>query len=214
MLIVAPDFARRIDLPGAGPCPRPVEIDRNTAALDRLVSLRVYSFAQGTEIDGEAEDDAVFIVLMRGAAEFAITQDDALAGRFALDAAGGDRAVFMPPHASYQLTATANCDIAYARCVPVGEPEPVRAVAPLGGGLSAQAGGMTASLATLAPGASVPVNAAPERFVHVRSAGGVLRLDGGVLEDWASAVLTDGERTIGGVEGNPVDILTISATAP
>jgi hypothetical protein len=214
VLIVAPDFDRRIDLPGAGPCPRPVEIDRRTTALDRLVSLRIYSFAGGTEIDGEAESDAVFIVLMRGAAQFAIAQDGAPAGRFALDAAGGDRAVLMPPHASYHLTATADCDVAYARCVPAGEPEPVRAVAPLGDRLSARAGGMAVSLATLDPGASLAVEAAPEQFVHVRSAGGVLRLGGEVLEDWASAVLTGGERTIAGVEGNPVDILIINATAP
>ena len=100
MVIVEPDFERRIDLPGAGPCPRPVDIDRNKADLSRLVSLRVYSFAAGVEIDGEAEEDEVYIVLMRGLARFAVFVAGAQVGDFALDTTGGARALYMPPHSA------------------------------------------------------------------------------------------------------------------
>ena len=215
MLVVAPDFARRIDLPGAGPCPRPVDIDRSKAALERLVSLRVYSFASGVEIDGEAEGDEVFIVLMRGAADFAVDHGGARAD-FALRI-NGERAIYMPPHASYHLRAVEDCDIAYARCDPVGEGRAVRGFSAEGGRVSVadHAGGMELALQTLSVGRHPLVAAnggSPERFVHVRSNGGTIRLGGERLGDWSSAILSDGERTVMEIEGNLIDILTISAT--
>lgn len=217
MLVVAPDFDRRIDLPGAGPCPRPVDVDRRKAELKQLVSLRVYSFASGVEIDGEAEGDEVFIVLMRGAADFAIEQDGVRAGDFRLRMDGA-RAIYMPPHASYHLHAVANCDIAYARCHPVGEARPVLGFAAAGGRVvvADHAGGMELSLATEPPGRhslAAADGGSRERFVHVRSDAGALRLGGEPIGDWGSAILLDGERTILEIEGNPVDLLLISATA-
>ena len=217
MLVVAPDFDRRIDLPGAGLCPRPVDIDRSKAALERLVSLRVYSFASGVEIDGEAEGDEVFIVLMRGAATIAVAKDGIGLGTFTLGEVGEDRVIYMPPHASYHLTAVSNCDIAYARCDPAGEPAPVRAFAPVASSvsISGHAGGMELSLARVAPGTRSIASGggSPERFVHVRGDGGLLRLGGGALGDWGSAILLQGDTEIAEIEGNSIDILMISATA-
>lgn len=216
MLIVKPDFQRRIDLPGAGPCPRPVDIDRTTAALTRLVSLRVYSFARGTAIDGEAEGDEVFIVLMRGAADFAVTAAGSTqAITLREDAA---RAFYMPPHSAYRLDAIADCDIAYARCMPMGdEAPPVRSFVPVDGRLDIgdHARGMTLSWAEMSPGSNdAPVTVdggSPERFVHVRSRGGVARLSGQDIGDWESAVLRDGEVAMIEVKGEKIDVLTISA---
>ncbi len=59
MLIVGPDFERWIGLPGAGPCPRSIDIDRSRTGFSNLVSLRVYSFAGGVVINCEGEADGV-----------------------------------------------------------------------------------------------------------------------------------------------------------
>lgn len=213
MLIVRPDFDRRIDLPGAGPCPRPVDIDGTKADLKQLVSLRVYSFAAGTAIDGEAEGDEVFIVLMRGAADFAVTA----AGErqtFALRE-DGERVFYMPPGSAYRLDAIGDCDIAYARCMPRGTTPGPRGFAPAGGRLDIadHATGMALGLAiATARGALAGSAGSAERFVHVRSRGGAVRLSGERLGDWESAIVAAGEAATVEVEGEEVDILTIGAT--
>ena len=189
MLIVRPDFDRRIDLPGAGPCPRPVELDRTSVALNTLVSLRVYSFPQGAAIDGEAEEDEVFVVLMQGAADITIRAAGQAHGPSALRRHGGVAAVYLPPHASYRLEAVRDCDVAYARARPRGTP-----ASPCGfrldGDVVTAADHATAMAMSLGP--DVPhVDAAAERFVHVRSAtGGCVRLGDAAVGDWETAVLT------------------------
>lgn len=216
MLIVAPDFDRRIDLPGVGPCPRPVDIDQGVTGLDRLVSLRIYSFARGSVIDGEAEADEVFVTLLRGAADVAVMQDGRQIGDFALRR-GATCAVYLPPHAAYRLTAREDCDIAYAR---VREPA---SGAPAAAGFAthdgavrvpSHAAGMQLVLERLAPGEALDgADAAPERFLHVRSDdGGVGVLSGTRLADWQTAVLGDGERVTLTADGGHIDILQISAT--
>jgi hypothetical protein len=55
MQVIEPDFDRMIELPGVGPTPRPVDIDQSVTGFRDLVSLRIYEFADGTTIDGEAE---------------------------------------------------------------------------------------------------------------------------------------------------------------
>lgn len=217
MLIVRPDFDRRIDLPGAGPCPRPVDIDRSSTGFSNLVSLRVYSFASGVVIDGDAEEDEVFIVLMRGLADVAVSSDGAQAGVFTLRVEGGARAVYMPPHASYRLTAVGDCDIAYARVQPISAPLPV--AAGFGGTedrleLIGYATGMDLTLATVGAGEHVGRDrSSPERFVHVRSDDqGTATLAGQRLGDWDSAALAEGESfSLEGQTGT-VDVLTVIAS--
>lgn len=218
MLIVAPDFARRIDLPGPGPCPRPVDIDRARADLTTLVSLRVYSFAAGNVIDGEAEEDEVYIVLMRGRADIAVDNDGKRVGVFPLGT-GGARAVYLPPHAAYRLTAVADCDIAYARCEPAATPFPEPgSFTPSGGRLAVRdhAQRMELALATLPAGAQADIVAgdghASERFVHIRSDDGAATLSGKRIGDWDSVILSDGETAPFKVLQGTIDLLTISAS--
>lgn len=219
MLIVRPDFDRRIDLPGAGPCPRPVDLDRSRTGFSDLVSLRVYSFAAGLAIDGEAEDDEVFIVLMRGRAEVAITQGGQAVEVFALAPGEAPRVVYMPALASYQLTATSGCDIAYARVRPAADASaPPRGFAPAAGRLEVigHATRMNLTLAQLpAGGASsrVGVGRSPERFVHLRGTDGVIAtIAGETLRDWDTVALDAGEDAGLTIEAGTAEILTISAT--
>lgn len=219
MLILRPDFDRRIDLPGTGPCSRPVDIDRSQTGFARLVSLRVYSFAQGLVIDGEAEGDEVFIVLMRGQAGIAVSVDGGEVGAFSLDRNGGSRAVYLPPHAAYRLTATADCDIAYARVDPLAADLPApRDFAPAGNRLDiiGHATGMDLVLATLGAGeqlAAAEDADARERLIHLRAAGEMTAsIAGEPLSDWDSVALDEGQNSLLEVATGAADILTISAS--
>lgn len=220
MLIIHPDFARRIDLPGAGPCPRPVDIDRSRTGFSNLVSLRIYSFAAGVKIDGEAEDDEVFIVLMRGQADIVVSSGGGHVGDFPLAADGGPRAAYLPPEASYRLTAVTDCDVAYARVQPrhAEAPEAI-GFAQVGDRLDIQgyAANMDLSLATVGAGEGFMLagrdETAPERFVHVRAIdGATATVAGERLADWDSAALSDGERAVLEVQDGSIDILTITAS--
>ncbi len=115
---IAPDFNRRIDLPGVGPCPRPVDIDQSVTGFGDLVSLRIYSFSAGSVIEGEAEGDEVFITVMKGRAEIAVIGPEN--GAFELSDSDGARVLYLPPHYHYRLTPRTDADIAYARARGVG----------------------------------------------------------------------------------------------
>jgi hypothetical protein len=219
MKLVAPDFDRRIDLPGAGPCPRPVDIDCAKTGFDTLVSLRVYSFAKGAAIDGEAEGDEVFIVLMRGQADLAVESQGERVGPFALRGTGA-RALYLPPDAAYHLTAAADCDIAYARSKPdASQPRAVRDFTAADERLdvAGYASGMDLTLAKLMIGDTEPLIASdgrsPERFVHVGSdSTGVAAIGDATLANWDSAVIDDGEHATLTVRGGAVDVLVITAS--
>jgi len=214
MLIVAPDFERRIDLPGAGPCPRPVEIDHTGTGFSELVALRVYSFAKGVAIDGKAEDDEVFIVAMRGTVHIAITQAGQAARDFALSDGPGLRVVYMPPHAAYRLSAQSDCDIAYARARPNGSDAPkVDGFAATGGRLdiAGHAQGMDLMLVAAQAGDNIELGA-DERFVHVRAHGSIsAKLKGASLGDWSTVALAAGEAAALTVEAGSGEILLIAA---
>lgn len=218
MLIVRPDFARRIDLAGAGPCARPVDIDRSRTGFSTLVSLRVYSFLQSVVIDGDAEDNEVFIIAMRGQAEIVVTKAGQNGVTFSLASDGGSRAVYMPPSASYRLTAISDCDVAYARVEPVETqlPEP-RSFAPVGDWLdvTGYATAMDLVLTKVVAGHAVGsgVRDAPtECFVHLRAAGPMsASITGKPLDDWDTVAL-DGGASPMRVEMGTVEILTISAS--
>ena len=62
MKIIDADDTRMIDLPGVGPCPRPVDIDQGVTGFHRLKSLRIYRFEPGPAIHGDSETDEVFIL--------------------------------------------------------------------------------------------------------------------------------------------------------
>jgi hypothetical protein len=132
MQVIEPDFDRLIDLPGVGPCPRPVDIDQGVTGFQDLVSLRIYEFADRTTIDGEAEADEVLIVLLAGAATVEVTGPHE--GSFQLDA-DGDWAIYLPPRHHYRLQPLAPATVAYARARPTSAEAP-RAFRPSGGVLA------------------------------------------------------------------------------
>ena len=218
LVVVRPDHDRRIDLPGAGPCPRPVDIDRSLTGFSDLVSLRVYSFAQGFSIAGEAEGDEVFIVLMRGKADIVIGSDGDRTDTFSLRRDDGQRVVYMPPHATYRLTAmTGGCDIAYARAVPGAPIFPaVRGFAPTAARLDivGHAQGMDLALSLVRVGEHIGFDERrAERFVHVRSdTDGVATIAGERLSDWDSVILGDGRNAMLEVSTGTAEILVIRAS--
>ena len=219
MLIVRPDFDRKIDLPGAGPCPRPVDIDGANTCFSDLVSLRVYSFAEGVMIDGEAEEDEVFIVLLRGRADLIVSGDERRSGSFQLQRGGGSRVVYLPPHVSYRLSAITDCDIAYARGKPNGQKmPPVLGFTPGADRLDiiGHAVGMELALATVAAGHPAMFSndaPLPERFIHVRSDGAVTAtIAGETMGNWDTVALNAGESALITVHTGTADILIISAT--
>ena len=126
MQIIEPDFDRSIDLPGVGPTPRPVDIDQSTTGFRDLVSLRIYEFADGTIIDGEAEADEVLAV--------SIAVTGIHEAEFRLDA-DGDWAIYLPPHHHYRLRPLTPATVAYARARPTTSSAP-RAFRPIEGVLA------------------------------------------------------------------------------
>lgn len=207
MRIVSPDFDRRIELHGVGACPRPVDIDRGHHDFATLVSLRVYAFSAGMVIHGDAEEDEVYVVLMRGTAEVAVTQAGEQAGRWTLDSAGGPRAVYLPPSSSYRLAAVADSDVAYARAVPAGIAPAPAAFVPRSGWLASDHATQMAMTITT-DGEIAP--AATERFVHLRGKGEAT-LAGVAMSDWDSALLEDGEDAVLVVTQGRVEVLTVGA---
>lgn len=115
------DFSRMIDLPGVGPCARPVDVDQTITGFSDLVSMRVYVFEPGPAIDGDAEDDEVYIVLLSGAARIEVTGAQNAVFDLAED---GIRAVYLPIGHHYHLTPQARSEIAYLRAKPNGAKAP------------------------------------------------------------------------------------------
>lgn len=113
MKIIDADDTRMIDLPGVGPCPRPVDIDQGVTGFHRLKSLRIYRFEPGPAIHGDSETDEVFILPLSGAFDMQITGAHPLTAR--VSALGPARALYMPPGHSYILTPRSPVMVAYAR---------------------------------------------------------------------------------------------------
>lgn len=118
MKIIEADETRIIDLPGVGPCPRPVDIDQSVTGFARLKSLRIYRFAPGVAIKGESEGDEVWIVPLGGAVRMEIS------GAQTLDTVlgpAGPRALYMAPGQGYRLTPQAPVQVAYGRAEAAGQ---------------------------------------------------------------------------------------------
>lgn len=132
MKVIKADHDRRIPIHGVpGPVSRPVDIDQSITGFRDLRSLRIYRFDEGSVIDGDAEQDEVFVVVLAGSVEFTVsgTQSD----HFELSAAGGLPArgcvAYLPPRHTYRLRSHTESEVAYARATPDAPREP-RAFAP------------------------------------------------------------------------------------
>lgn len=184
-----------IELPGVGACPRPVDIDQSLTGFSDLVSLRVYTFACGMVIDGEAEEDELFIVLMRGTIDVEVAGGST--NSFALQTGSGVRAVYLPPHDRYRLHARSDADVAYARARPgVDTAKMARAFEGMDGSLAifgyADSMSIALSVATHGSDRALSELAAPsgERLIHVQSNdGGAICVAGQLLHDWQTLAL-------------------------
>ena len=130
--LIKPDHNRRIDIPGVpGPVSRPVDIDPSKTGFSNLRTLRIYRFDKDSVIEGHAEEDEVFIVVLSGAIELTAIEDplgpppDSII-LTALDGtqAGLACAAYLPRHAAYKLVPRCDADVAYARATPSGRRSP------------------------------------------------------------------------------------------
>lgn len=118
------DHGRRIELEGVGPAARPVDIDQAQTGFAVLRTLRIYHFEPPAVINGHAEEDEVFIVVLAGEIELQMRSEHWSSSdrRFTLEAAGKTGpamcAAYLPPHAEYSLTPRRGADVAYARALP------------------------------------------------------------------------------------------------
>lgn len=125
MMVLQANQDRGVKLAGVpGRVPRPVDIDQTHTGFETLRTLRIYRFQPPHVIDGHAEEDEVFIVLLAGSVELVI-RSDLWAGnstRFVLTAANHRTqtacAAYLPPHSEYALTPLIASDVAYARARP------------------------------------------------------------------------------------------------
>jgi 5-keto 4-deoxyuronate isomerase family protein len=123
MKVLKPDHERLIKLDGvANPVPRPVDIDQAQTGFRNLRTLRIYQFEPDTVIDGHAEEDEVFIIVLSGEVELSMTGDGVETGAVRMSAAIGVEddpcAAYLPPHGAYRLLPKSKADVAYVRATP------------------------------------------------------------------------------------------------
>ena len=170
MKVIDADPTRMIDLPGVGPCPRPVDIDQSVTGFNRLKSLRIYRFAAGPVIEGESEVDEVYIVALDGAARMEIAGAHPLSA----DLAPG-QALYMTPHHAYRLTPLTETLVAYSRA----EAEGNVSTHVVAGRAGVGAEHLRMSLVDLAGGERLTTDFTVERLIHVVA--GRLRADDGLI---------------------------------
>lgn len=132
MKVIKANHDRRIPIHGVPePVNRPVDIDQSITGFTDLRSLRIYRFDEGSVIDGDAEQDEVFVVVLAGSIAFTVS--GAQPDHFELSAAGAvpvpPCVAYLPPHHTYRLRSRGASDVAYARATPNGVRQP-RAFAP------------------------------------------------------------------------------------
>ena len=104
---------------------RPVDIDQSQTGFAVLRSMRIYQFRAGSPIDGHAEEDEVFIVVLAGSVQLTMseceTSESSLQSSVsAVGSAKGDPCVaYLPPNGSYRLTPTTDVEVAYMRVTPI-----------------------------------------------------------------------------------------------
>lgn len=116
---------RGVELDGVqGLVPRPVDIDQHHTGFETLRTLRIYRFSPPQVIVGHAEEDEVYIVVLKGSAQVNVRSEhwSSDATQFVLTAADERNfaacAAYLPPDAQYTLTPLVDADIAYARARP------------------------------------------------------------------------------------------------
>ena len=202
MRLIESDQTRMIDLPGVGPCPRPVDIDQRLTGFVTLKSLRIYRFQPGPPIHGESEADEVFILPLSGSMQIEISGRDRFHGP--ISAEGEDCALYMAPHHGYLLAPTDNLVVAYARAEAMGRV----AVQAVSGneslGLAEHLGFRRVALPT---GGRLEVGGA-ETLVHV-IAGGLDCAEGAVQAGQTMALAAHEVRVLVAVD--ECDLLIVSA---
>lgn len=163
MQIINADPARLIDLPGVGPCLRPVDIDPSVTGFAQLKSLRIYRFRAGATIAGDSEGDEVYIVPFGGAVELQITGVTPL--KATLSARSGNRALYLAPGRSYRLTPETETLVAYARAAAVGRVLSHVVTSPS----DTLAEALSFVIADLSDGETLANDSAKERLIHVVS---------------------------------------------
>ena len=187
MQIIAADETRMIDLPGVGPCPRPVDIDQSVTGFATLKSLRIYRFAPAVTIEGESEKDEVYVVPVGGAVRMQI------GGAHPLEATlseTGHRALYMTPHHAYRLTPESQVQVAYARAAATG----TVACHVIEGRRGDRAEALAFDAADLAEGATLIHDARRERLIHVIS--GALDVGGVSVASTGTIALAAGEAAM------------------
>ncbi len=131
MILIKPDHDQRVEIAGVdAPVRRPVDIDQSKTGFANLRTLRIYQFEAGSAIDGHAEGDEVFIVVLAGSIELIIRSENWRENQrtYTLSAAtakeGVACAAYLPPHATYKLTPQTAADVAYVRASPIGTRPP------------------------------------------------------------------------------------------
>jgi hypothetical protein len=149
MKLIKADHDRRLELPGVpGPVRRPVDIDRSRTGFANLRSLRIYQFDAHSVINGHAEEDEVFVIVMAGSVEFSVREANAEGEALSLtlsavSESSNDACVaYLSPHSAYQLTPRTDAHVAYARATPVSS----RPSIVFASGVSRDAAGMTVLL--------------------------------------------------------------------
>ena len=205
------------------PVQRPVDIDRSRTGFTNLRSLRIYQFDTGVIIDGHAEEDEVFVVVLAGSVEFTATVDEpgVESRTFQLSSTSESQAqscvAYLPPEATYRLTGRTNAVVAYARATPASgnPPKEFQAFGAINGSAvqilldeSTYAQRLRVRLAYI-DAESSPVDFAPvteleaayEAFVHIQSQApgnaGAVRTSGDdptPLNSWDTVAIAPGER--------------------
>jgi hypothetical protein len=131
MILIKPDHDRRVEIPGVpAPVRCPVDIDQSHTGFANLRRLRIYQFEAGSVINGHAEEDEVFIVMLSRTAQLIMRSENWEGNQraFVMSAATGAEdvvcAAYLPPRAAYTLTPQSAADVAYARATPVGTRPP------------------------------------------------------------------------------------------
>ena len=184
MKIIDADDTRMIDLPGVGPCPRPVDIDQGVTGFHRLKSLRIYRFEPGPAIHGDSETDEVFILPLSGAFDMQITGAHPLSAR--VSATGPTRALYMTPDHSYLLTPQGPVTVAYARAAAQGRVPCQTLPTPDGAGMAEH---LRFQLVDLTTGQKLSPGWGGECLVHV--ADGALDLSGQTIAKGQTLALTE-----------------------
>lgn len=183
MKVIKADHTRMIDLPGVGPCPRPVDIDERVTGFTSLKSLRIYRFEAGQRIEGESEGDEVFVVPVEGSVHMAISGPHPVEAE--LSAQGPHHALYMTPHHAYELAPQSETLVAYSRAAATGRyPTKVfDARNTLG-----EAEWLSYRLETVEAGQALSVGGKHETLVYMgRSSGEVAALQWGEMDTLAFA---------------------------